>query len=235
PAEFMAANLTNEIANTDKLTEYIGEARSMGLEILPPDVNRSEAFFTVADGKIVYGLLGIKGVGEGLARAIVEERGKRGSFTSFIDFVERMGTQAANRKTLETLAMAGAFDATGAGLRALVMDVERAVAYAAGKEEAGRYGQASLFDGSGEEEYPPFEPIPQEEYPRSELLRFEKELLGFYFSGHPMDEWRKIWERCSDLDLTHIERASPDRTYTLVAMLKEFREILTKTGRKMAF
>jgi len=235
PAEFMAANLTNEIANTDKLTEYIGEARSMGLEILPPDVSRSEAFFAVADGKIVYGLLGIKGVGEGLARAIVEERAKRGSFASFIDFVERMGTQAANRKTLETLAMAGAFGATGAARRAIVMDVERAVAYAAGKEEAGRYGQASLFDGSGEEEYPPFEPIPQEEYPRSELLRFEKELLGFYFSGHPMDEWRKIWERCSDLDLAHIDRASSDRTYTLVAMLKEFREILTKTGRKMAF
>ncbi|HTX71540.1 MAG TPA: DNA polymerase III subunit alpha [Rectinemataceae bacterium] len=235
PAEFMAANLTNEITNTDKLTEYIGEARSMGLEILPPDVNRSEAYFSVVDGKIVYGLLGIKGVGEGLARAIVEERGKRGPFTSFIEFIERMGTQTMNRKTLECLAMAGCFDPMNCARRTLVLEIERAVEYASAKEEAGRFGQASLFEGSGEEEYPPFELQCADEYPRADILRLEKELLGFYFSGHPMDEWRKIWERSCDLDLARPERASPDRTYTLVAMLKEWREIITKTGRKMAF
>jgi DNA polymerase-3 subunit alpha len=240
PAEFMAANLTNEIADTDKLSAYISEARSMGLEVLPPGVNRSGSYFEVEGGKIVYGLLGIKGVGEGLAKAIVEERRARGSFASFIDFVERLGTQAMNKKTLECLVVAGCFDGlgepgSGCTRRALALDIERAVAYAAAKEEAGRYGQASLFDGSGEEEYPPFEPSPAEEYPRSETLRLEKELLGFYFSGHPMDVWRKIWERCCDLDLGHPERSSPDRTYTLVAMLREWREILTKSGRKMAF
>lgn len=216
----------------------------MGLEILPPDVNRSEAYFTVAEGKIVYGLLGIKGVGEGLARAIVAEREKRGGFGSFIDFVERLGTQAMNKKTLECLASAGCFDGLGRGAegsggtctrRELVMNIERAVDYAAAKEEAGRFGQASLFEGSGEEEYPPFCLDAAEEFPRAEILRMEKELLGFYFSGHPMDEWRKLWERCSDANLEHPERSSPDRTYTLIAMLTEFREILTKTGRKMAF
>jgi DNA polymerase-3 subunit alpha len=241
PAEFMAANLTNEIADTDKLTSYIGEARSMGLEILPPDVNRSEAYFSVVDGKIVYGLLGIKGVGEALAQAVVEERSKRGPYASFIDFIERLGTQAMNRKSLECLAMAGCFDGLGGTAeggctrRSLVLEIERAVDYAAGKEAAGRYGQASLFDGSGEVEYPPFQPQSAEEYPRAEILRIEKELLGFYFSGHPMDEWRKIWERSCDLDLAHADRAGPDRLYTLVAMLKEWREIVTKTGRKMAF
>ncbi len=240
PAEFMAANLTNEIANTDKLTEYIGEARSMGLELLPPDVNRSEAYFTVVEGKIVYGLLGIKGVGEGLAKAIVEERTRKGRFESFIDFVERLGTQAMNKKTLECLANAGCFDAmgeigAGANRRCLVMNIERAVDYAAAKEEAGRFGQTSLFEGSGEEEYPPFCLDPADDYPRADVLRLEKELLGFYFSGHPMDEWRKLWERCSDANLANPERSSPDRTYTLIAMLKEFREILTKSGRKMAF
>ncbi|HUW42591.1 MAG TPA: DNA polymerase III subunit alpha [Rectinemataceae bacterium] len=239
PAEFMAANLTNEIADTDKLTAYIGEARSMGLEVLPPDVNASEAYFSVVDGRIVYGLLGIKGVGEALAKAVANERRKRGPFASFIDFVERLGTQAMNRKSLECLAMAGCFDALGreAGTtrRAVVLEVERALEYAAGKEAAGRYGQASLFDGSGEEEYPPFLPQSAEEYPRAEILRIEKELLGFHFSGHPLDEWRKIWERSCDLDLANADRASPDRLYTLVAMLKEWREIVTKTGRKMAF
>ena len=235
PAEYMAANLTNEIANTDKLTEYIGEARSMGIELLPPDVNRSDALFSVSEGRIVYGLLGIKGVGEGVARAIAAERGKGGSFGSFIEFVERMGTQAASKKTLECLANAGCFDSLGCARRALVMDIERAVEYAQAKEAAGRYGQASLFDGSGEEEYPPFAPTKAEEHPRAEILRIEKELLGFYFSGHPMDEWRKIWERCCDADLAHPERASADRTYTLLAMLKEFRETSTKAGKRMAF
>jgi DNA polymerase-3 subunit alpha len=244
PAEFMAANLTNEITNTDKLTEYIGEARAMGLEILPPDVNRSEAYFTVVDGKIVYGLLGIKGVGEGVAKAVVDEREKNGKYRSFIDFVERLGTQAMNKKTLECFATAGCFDGVGreseggggsCTRRELVMNIERAFNYVAAKEEAGKFGQASLFEGSGEEEYPAFCLDPAEEYPRSEILGFEKQLLGFYFSGHPMDEWRKLWERCSDADLVHPERASPDRSYTLVAMLKEFREIITKNGKKMAF
>ena len=235
PAEFMAANLTNEIANTDKLTEYISEARSMGLEVLPPDVNRSEAHFTVAKGKVVYGFLGIKGVGEGLAGAIVAEREKNGDYGSFIEFVERVGTQSMNKKTLECLANAGCFDSLGNTRRELVQDVERAVEYAQAKEAAGRYGQASLFDGSGEEEYPPFSVNRAEEYPRADILRIEKELLGFYFSGHPMDEWNKIWERCSDADLAHLERASADKVYTVVAMLKELREIFTKTGKKMAF
>jgi DNA polymerase-3 subunit alpha len=119
--------------------------------------------------------------------------------------------------------------------RELVLDVERAMDYAQAKEAAGKYGQASLFDGSGEEEYPPFAVGKAEEYPRADILRIEKELLGFYFSGHPMDEWRRTWERCADADLAHPERASPEKTYTVVAMLKEFREIMTKTGKKMAF
>jgi DNA polymerase-3 subunit alpha len=235
PAEFMAANLTNEISDTDKLTEYISEARSMGLEVLPPDINRSESFFSVVDGRIVYGLLGIKGVGEGLAAAIVAERAKRGNFTSFIEFIERLGTQTMNKKTLECLINAGCFDSLGNTRRELALEIERAVSYVQAKEESSRFGQASLFDGTGEDEYPPFELSRCEDYPRAERLRLEKELLGFYFSGHPMDEWKHLWERSCDLDLAHPERSSPDRTYTLIAMLKEFREVVTKNGRKMAF
>jgi DNA polymerase III subunit alpha len=235
PAEFMAANLTNEINDTDKLTSYIGEARSMGIEVLPPDINRSESHFGVVENRIVYGLLGIKGVGAGLADAIVAERARKGPFASFIDFVERLGGQAMNKKALECLVSAGCFDSLGNTRRELAQDLERAVEYAQAKEAAGRYGQASLFDGSGEEEYPPFAVNRAEEYPRADILRIEKELLGFYFSGHPMDEWRKIWERCSDADLAHPERSSPDKTYTVIAMLKEFREIFTKAGKKMAF
>jgi len=235
PAEFMAANLTNEITNTDKLSEYISEARSMGLSVSAPDLNRSEAMFSVVGGQIVYGLLGIKGVGEGVSKAIVAERETRGPFVDFMSFLERLGTSAMNRKTLECLVHAGAFDWTGRRRRELVANIERAVEYAAKKEEAGRYGQVSLFGSSGEEEFPPFSFNPEEEYPRSDLLRLEKELIGFYFSGHPMDEFRGLWERSSDAPVAHPERAGPDRTYTLIAMLKTLREIITKGGKKMAF
>jgi len=235
PSEFMAANLTNEISNPDKLTEYIGEARSMGIEILPPDVNRSETKFTVVDSKIVYGLLGIKGVGEGLVKAILDERERAGPFKDFIEFLERVGMGQMNKKTLEALVQAGCFDTLGYKRRELVLNIERSVDYVQHKEEARAFGQASLFDGSGEQEIPPFAFEPAEEFPRKELLQSEKDLLGFYFSGHPMDEFRKIWERCVDLDRSHPERAAPKRKYTVVAQLKEWREILTKSGRKMAF
>ncbi len=235
PAEYMAANLTNEINSTDKLTEYIGEARSMGLSVMAPDVNRSEAYFTVSEGKIVYGFLGIKGVGEGLARAIVATRTKEGPYQSFMDFIERLGTGAMNRKTLECLVLAGCFDSLRHCRQELVQNIERAVDYTAQKENAGKYGQVSLFEGNEEEEFPPFAFEPAEEYPRSELLRFEKELLGFYFTGHPMDEFRQIWERCADADFAHPEHASPDKVYTAVAMLRDFKEIITKAGKRMAF
>ncbi len=235
PAEFMAANLTNEINDTDKLTQYISEARSMGLEIAAPDVNRSEATFTVVDGRIVYGLLGIKGVGEGVARAIVAEREKSGPYADFMDFLERVGTGQVNRKVLESLALAGCFDAMGHRRKELMDNLERAMEYAAKKADAGAYGQSSLFESSGEEDFPPFRFEPGPEFPRKELLDIEKQLLGFYFSGHPMDEWRKTWERSSELDLSKPERANPERTYVILGMLVEWREIINRNGKKMAF
>ncbi|MBP7262871.1 MAG: DNA polymerase III subunit alpha [Spirochaetia bacterium] len=235
PAEFMAANLTNEINDTDKLTQYIAEARSMGIEVSAPDINRSESRFTVADGRIVYGLIGIKGVGEGVAMDILAERQKGGPFKDFIDFLERTGVQSANKRVIETLVRAGCFDSLGGRRAELVLNLERAYDYAAKKAEAGEYGQASLFEGASDEEFPPFRFEPADEWPRAELLRQEKQLLGFYFSGHPLDEFKDVYERCCDVDFAHPERSSPDRQYTLVGQLTEFREILTRRGKKMAF
>lgn len=235
PAEFMAANLSNEIHNTEKLTEYISEARSMGIELRQPDVNRSESYFTVSEGQIVYGLIGIKGVGEGVAGDIVAERQKGGPFADFMDFLERVGVRSANKRTVETLAQAGCFDSLGHGRAELVLNLERAWDYAQKKVEAGAFGQASLFDSGSGEEFPPFRYDVAEEWPRAEMLRVEKQLLGFYFSGHPLDEYKDLYERCCDVDLARLERSSPEKTYTLVGQVREFREILTKRGKKMAF
>jgi DNA polymerase-3 subunit alpha len=235
PAEYMAANLTNEINNTDKLTQYIAEARSMGISLAAPDVNHSEANFTVSDGRIVYGLIGVKGVGEAVVVAIVEERQKAGPYRDFIDFLERVGVRSMNKRVIETLVQAGCFDAMGHRRAELVLNLERAYEYAQKKVDAGAYGQASLFDAAAEAEFPPFRYEPVEELPHAELLRIEKQLLGFYFSGHPLDEFKDIHDKCCDVDFLRLDRCSPEKEYTLVGQLVEWREILTRKGKKMAF
>jgi DNA polymerase-3 subunit alpha len=235
PAEYMAANLTNEINNTEKLTQYISEARSMGIGLLEPDINRSEATFSVSEGKIVYGLIGVKGVGEGVVEAIVKERASGGPFKDFLDFLERVGVQSMNKRVIETLIQAGCFDAMGYRRAELVLNLERAYEYCQKKVEAGAYGQTSLFEASSDEEFPPFRFEPTSEMPRADLLRTEKQLLGFYFSGHPLDEFKDVYEKCCNVDFAHLERSSPDKEYTLVGQLVEWREILTRKGKKMAF
>jgi len=235
PAEFMAANLTNEISNTDKLTEYISEARQMGLSVLPPDINRSDANFSVDHGQIIYGFLGIKGVGEGIAGAIQEEREARGRFVDFIDFLTRLHDAGLNRKTMESLILAGCFDSLKYKRRQLLENLERATEHVEGKRsfEASRNG--SLFDMEDMGSYPDFVFEPADEFSNQEMLQSEKELLGFFFSAHPMDEYRMIWERSSTLDMGHLDQASPNREYVAVALLKEFRVHTTQNGRRMAF
>lgn len=235
PAEFMAANLTNEINGQDKLQEYIIEARKMGLAIDPPDVNRSEKHFSVVEGRIVYGLLGVKNVGEGAVEAILAERERGGPFGDFVEFLERVDDRALNRKVLETMAQTGCFDALGKNRATLLANIEGAAAYVANKREARQYGQHSLFDASGEEEFPPYSFVELPELPQLEALRAEKDFLGFYFSGHPMDSYRLVWERCADLDLAHPENSTADRMYTLVGMVTASRQIQTKNGKPMLF
>ncbi|MCE5256284.1 MAG: DNA polymerase III subunit alpha [Spirochaetaceae bacterium] len=235
PAEFMAANLSNEIANTDKLTVYISEARTMGLRVLPPDINKSEAAFSVENNDIIYGFLGIKGVGEGVARAIEEERRAKGKFRDIADFMCRLLSSGLNRKVLESLVLAGCFDSLGYRRRQLVSNLEGLLEWVGAKCEYESSRQGSLFDVDDETIFPGFAMEPCEEYSRQELLNFEKQLLGFYFTGHPMDEYRQVWERSSDFDMAHPERATQGKEYVVIALLREFREITTKNGRKMAF
>lgn len=235
PAEFMAANLTNEISNTDKLTEYISEARAMGLSVLPPDINRSDANFSVDHGQIIYGFLGIKGVGEGIAKAIQLEREQNGRFSDFIDFLSRMSPAGLNRKTLESLILAGCFDSMKHKRRELVQNLERAIEYVEGKRAFEASRQGSLFELEDMGPYPAFQFEPADEFSNQEMLQAEKELLGFFFSAHPMDEYRTIWERSSTLDLGRLDQASANREYTVIGLLKEFRTHTTQNGKRMAF
>jgi DNA polymerase-3 subunit alpha len=235
PAQFMAANLTNEIASTDKLAEYIGEARAMGLEVLPPDINRSDRNFTVQEGRIVYGLLGIKNVGTAAVDQILAERGKGGPFGGLLDFLERLDLKVVNRKVVETLVNCGLFDSLGENRATLAHNLDRLLEAVASSREERRYGQAVLFDALGEEGPMKMELEKEPEWPQLELLNHERLNLGFYFSGHPLDKYRRQIQDCVDLDLGALGQASAERSFTVIGLLKEVKEIVTRSGRRMAF
>jgi len=235
PAEFIAANLTNEITSTDKLPEYIAEGRKMGLTIDPPDINRSDSYFGVVDGHVVYGLLGIKGLGELAAEEIVRLREKDGPYRSFMEFLERVDLHAVNKKAIEVLIQTGSFDCLGQFRSTLSANLERAVEYAAHKKEATRFGQVSLFEDSGVQEFAEFKFDELEDWPQMEKLRIEKELIGFYISGHPLDAYRKAFDRASTFDVRFPDRAQKDKAYTIVGMIKSVRPYQTKSGKWMAF
>jgi DNA polymerase-3 subunit alpha len=235
PAEFMAANLTNEITSTDKLPEYIDEARRMGIPIDPPDVNRSEKYFTVVDGRIVYGLMGIKGLGPAAVDELLARRADGGPFADFMDLLDRVDLRAVGKKVLELLTQTGAFDAFGVNRATLMANIERAYDYAQNKKEDKKFGQSSLFEDSGEKEYPDYEFEQAPDWDQGEKLRIEKELIGFYFSGHPMDKYRLAWERSATLDLAHPDRATADKEYVILGQIKSTRPYQTKKGDWMGF
>ncbi|MDR1908714.1 MAG: DNA polymerase III subunit alpha, partial [Spirochaetaceae bacterium] len=250
PVEFMAANLTNEINSVDKLPQYIDEARRMGIAIDPPDVNRSDKYFTVVNGRIVYGFLGIKGIGHGPAEEIVNCRREGGPFRDFLEFLDRVDIKAVGKKVVELLIRTGAFDglvpagiagaaagkaAEPAAGRALLQgNLERAVEYAQSKKEDKKFGQSSLFEETGEKTYPDFtfEPFPA--WDHADQLEAEKELIGFYFSGHPLDDYRAAWEQNITLDLGRIDKA-PEGDYVILGIIKSIKPITDKKGNAMAF
>jgi DNA polymerase-3 subunit alpha len=235
PAEFMAANLTNEIgsADKDKLSEYIEVARKMGLTIDPPDVNRSQKYFTVADGRIFYGFLGIKGLGDAAADEIVAGR-KDGPYQGFMDFLDRVNIKTVGKSVIGLLAQTGAFDHFGVPRAALTGNLERAVEHAQSKKDDKQFGQTSLFEDTGEKEYPDFVFDPFPEASRAEKLKTEKELIGFYFSGHPMDDYKDLWQRVVKVNLGKTETLIPG-SCVLIGIIKTVKVITTAKGVRMAF
>ncbi|MCL1928007.1 MAG: DNA polymerase III subunit alpha [Treponema sp.] len=242
PAEFMAANLSNEInsADKDKLSECISEGRKMGITIDPPDINRSEKFFNVVDGKIVFGFLGIKGIGSGPADQIIEKRND-GSYKSFMDFLDRVPLQTnqqnqhiVSRKVIELLIQTGAFDSFGINRPTLKTNMEAAIDYAQNKKDEGKFGQVGLFEDTGEETFPDFEFTQMPEMDRTEQLNIEKELIGFYFSGHPLDAYQETMKEHVKFDISGLNNAPPGN-YTLIGILKSLKPITDKTGKPMAF
>ena len=242
PAEFTAANLSNEIHSTDKnkLSECITEGRKMGLTIDPPDINRSEKIFTVTDGKIIYGFLGIKGIGSSPADGIIEQR-NNGPYKSFMDFLDRVTLQGresnqhiVSRKVIELLIKTGAFDSFGINRPTLLANMEAAIDYAQKKKDESKFGQTSLFEETGEKTFPDYEFNHIPPMDRIEQLAMEKELIGFYISGHPLDTYKEAWEQLVTLDTSRLDETEPG-TYTLIGILKSLKPYTSKTGKPMAF
>ena len=189
PVEFFCAMMTNDMANTEKLSEYIAEARAFGIEVLQPDVNESLMYFTPArEGKAIrFGLVAIKGVGEAAVEAILKTRNENGKFKTLAELCERVDGRTLTRKPIEALIKTGACDSFGQTRATLFAQIERTLARAASILSDKQKGQSSLF-GALEEKAPPMpEAISNlPEWPQHELLAHEKELLGFYVTGHPL-------------------------------------------------
>ncbi len=197
PVEFMAALMTSVIDKSTKVSEYIQVCRQMGISVLAPDINAGLASFSVADGAIRYGLYAIKSVGRPLIEAVIAEREKNGMFRSLEDFIERMAGREINSRAVENLIKAGAFDGLGGSRRQFMMVYKSLLDSVNQKRKHTMEGQMSLFDLVSEEEKERFEiRLPDvEEYRKEDLLAMEKEVLGIYLSGHPLEEYESRWRK----------------------------------------
>ncbi len=197
PVEFMAALMTSVIDNPSKVAEYILSSRKMGIDILPPDINKGESAFSVDENSIRYGLSAIKSVGRPVIEGLVEERNARGPYKNLRDFIERLSGKELNKRVIENFIKAGAFDGL-AGNRRQKMMVYVQILDAVNQEKKNvMAGQLSLFDIASEEDKASYEiRMPDvEEYPREAMLAFEKEVLGVYISGHPLEEYEEKWRK----------------------------------------
>ena len=197
PVEFMAALMTSVIDNSVKVAEYIMTCRQMGIKILPPDINHGVSSFSVDNGRILYGLSAVKSIGRPVVAAIEQERALAGPFTSLKNFIERMSGKEVNKRSIENFIKAGAFDSFGATRRQQMMVYAQIMDQVAQDRKKNISGQMTLFDFMDEEEKQAFEiRYPNVgEYDKGTLLSFEKEVLGVYISGHPLDDVAESWRR----------------------------------------
>jgi DNA polymerase-3 subunit alpha len=244
PTEFMAALLTSEMGNTDKVVRYINECRDLGIKVLPPDVNESDKDFTVTQEGIRFGLAAIKNVGEGAIEAILEARTAHGPYVTFFDFCHRVDVRKLNKRALECLIKAGAFDSTGAGRAQLAAVLDRTVDQALAAQRAESRGQTSIFaafespDGQdGRRGTLPFdESLPDmPEWDKDQLLKYEKELIGFYITSHPLARYADAVSQFSTASTDTLSEVADAKEVKLCGIIATVRQTMTKKGDRMAY
>lgn len=233
PVEFMAAAVTSEMSNSDRVMILLTEAKRMGIRVLPPDINLSDEQFTVHGEAIRFGLGAVKGVGHNAVEAVRTARASR-PFVDLFDFCERIDPGPANRKCLEALIHAGAMDAFGPSRASLLDALPLASEWGARRRAEKENGQGSLFGGVAEEASRPSLPSTQSWDP-GETLRREKAALGFYVSAHPLDPWRSTLEGLGSISTQDLEGAEDGRDVILGGIPVHARISSDKKGREMAF
>ena len=236
--EFMAALMTSEMTKTDKVSALIDECGKLGIAVLPPDVNESGVTFTVTDHGIRFGLAAIKNVGVGAVEAIVAARGKGGAFTSIFDFCERVEGRLANKKTLESLVLAGAMDTVHANRAQLFQALEAALSFGQQRQLHRDQGQSSLFDNAQDSEASALAlpALPQlDDWKPADRLANEKSVLGFYVSGHPLEPWRSDVEAIATVSLGAFDDTLDGSTVRAVGVISALRTKIDKKGKTMAF
>ena len=234
PAEFMAAMLTSIMSDSDKVGYYIEECRKHAIAILPPDINRSSLSFSVEGSAIRFGLAGVKNVGEGAIESIIKARAD-GEFRSLVDFCSRIDMRLVNKRVLESLIKAGAFDWTGLKRAQLLQVNEQAVELAIARQRDKANGQMGLF---GEEQLELVEElkIPElEELPKSQILAMEKEMTGFFVTGHPLDAFRDKLSGLSKIATLLSMDCTDNQSVQLGGLVSAAKRIPTKNGETMCF
>ena len=234
--EFMASLLTSEKANIERIGFLMEECKRMGIEVLPPNLNESFRYFSVIpkENKIRFGLAAIKNVGENVVEEIVKERKEKGHFQSIEDFVSRVPIKVLNKKSLESLIKTGTFDKFGERKK-LLNNLELLLEYSRESKKNKFNGQKGLFDGLNKNCHKTaFKLMDSEKASQIEKLRWEKELLGIYVSGHPLDNFKKnFWQMA--LPINQITHKLVGKTVKVCGVISGIKKIITKTGKPMLF
>ncbi len=238
PLEYMAALMTSEMNNTDNVVKYMDQCRSHKINVLPPDVNESDSEFSVTDSAIRFGLAAVKNVGSGAIDSIVVSREKDGNFHSLFDFCERVNLSKANKRVLEALIKCGAFDSSGSKRSQMMACLEEAIDHGNRIQREKADMQMDLFaDTQGGSAIPvTLPPMPDiEEWEENDLLAMEKETLGFYITGHPLDKYEKIMAEYANVNSVNIKNIPEKQIVRMAGTIRAVKVIKTRKGDMMAF
>jgi DNA polymerase-3 subunit alpha len=234
PAEYMTAVMTSDAGNADKIAQSVAECHRMGIKILPPDINRSAASFTVEGEAIRFGLAAVRNVGEAAVESIIAARAER-PFTGLADFCGRVDTRQVNQRVVASLIKAGALDSLGGARARMLQTLDETMEQAQRAQRVRAQGQTGLFDFGGEAAPAPPADGLGDEFSREELLTMEKEMLGLYISDHPLHQWQPVLAQRVTAQLAHLPDLPDRKTVVVGGLVSGVKRTITRSGSAMAF
>ncbi len=235
PVEFMTSLISESMGNPSKVVEYIEECRKKGIEVLPPDVRESQSSFSIENGKIRFGLTGIKNIGTNVIEAILSQRKKSNKYTSILEYCMKSDAKVCNHKVMESLILSGAFDSFGIHRAQLMANLDDLLERVQKKKKLQEDLQIHLFADLDNEIDGEFDWIEVRPFSKQDSLKKEKEVLGLYLSGHPLSIYKGILDKYVKYSYDELTRLKEDSLVTVGGLIIDFKQILTKKGQQMAF